>query len=234
MSYEIPKGRASFRYGISNPNQLLELFHKNPKMIGVAFVGRSNAGKSSLINTIFGKSTARVSKTPGRTREINTFSFPLTDQGKVVEDLGEFALFDLPGYGFADVPPQVKRNWEILIGNFFESLSDRLLVLVIQDARHPNQKADLQFLDYMKSFKPNSFLILNKLDKLKKQSDRAKLNKQKKEIFTTYKTVNQIHFVSAEKGTGVQQLKESIVQHLLLARERQNLKENQESGLSED
>ena len=77
MSYEIPKGKAKFLMGIDSPKQLDGWLKKTENIIGMAFVGRSNVGKSSTINTLFGKKTARTSNTPGRTRQINIFSFEL-------------------------------------------------------------------------------------------------------------------------------------------------------------
>ncbi len=215
MSFEIPKGQSTFIAGISNPNQLGQFFKNNKQFTAIAFVGRSNVGKSSLINSIFGKNTARVSKTPGRTREVNTFTFPLTLDGKPSPESGEFVLFDLPGYGFANVPSAVKKTWQELMGIFFRKIDKKTLVVVLQDARHPNQTADQQFLDYLKSYPLKSFLVLNKLDKLKKQSDRAKLNNQRAEILEKYSVVQQIHFVSAESQQGIPDLHEAIVQHLL-------------------
>jgi len=82
MSYQIKVHSAQFKMGISNAAQLSEWLTANPEMIGISFVGRSNVGKSSIINSLFGSKTARVSKTPGRTREINIFEFQLSLNGK--------------------------------------------------------------------------------------------------------------------------------------------------------
>ena len=117
MSYKIAKGSATFRYGFSKPEQLISWLQENPDAIGLSFIGRSNVGKSSLINSLFGKSTARISKTPGRTREVNIFTFSLSNEGKTDENIPPLFLFDLPGYGYAEVSKEVHKNWAILSQN---------------------------------------------------------------------------------------------------------------------
>ena len=92
----------------------------------IAFAGRSNAGKSSALNLICGqKQLARVSKTPGRTQLINLFGVPG----------GRFA--DLPGYGYAQVPEQVRRDWGKLIGQYMEGRQNLVGIVLIMDIRHP-------------------------------------------------------------------------------------------------
>lgn len=221
MSWEIHKGSAKFRYGFQNPSQLEGWLKDNPKAIGLGFVGRSNVGKSSLINALFGKSTARVSKTPGRTREINVFSFNLTFEGR--PDLEkEFYLFDLPGYGFAQVSQEMSRNWDELMNTFFTEAGESVLMVNLQDARHPNMKADIEFHSYLQKFDFQTFLIFNKIDKLKKQKEKAALNKLKPQIFKEYTWVKQIHFVSAESKQAVPQLEQAIISFLHNELELQN------------
>lgn len=211
MSLVIKKGSAKFRYGMSNPEQLAGWLEENPDARGVSFVGRSNVGKSSTINSLFGKQTARVSKTPGRTREINIFEFEL--QG---DDTGtKYFLFDLPGYGFAEVSKEMSKNWQVLMNTFFTNISRNVLMLNLQDARHPHQQSDVEFQEYLRNFNFETFLVFNKLDKLKKQKERAALDKLKPQIFNEYKWVKQIHFVSAEKRTKLEQLEQAIVSYLL-------------------
>lgn len=219
MALNISKGETTFRFGISSPEQLQTFLEENEKSVGVSFVGRSNVGKSSLINTLFGRKVARVSNTPGRTREINIFEFQLEDDGKVREDLPSFWLFDLPGYGFAEVPAKVSKNWEELMSVFFQKVPSTVLMLNLQDARHPNQKSDLSFQDFLTSFPLETFMVFNKLDKLKKQKDRAQLNKLKPKLYQDLKWVKQIHFVSAESKQGVDQLEAALIDFLLLKHE---------------
>ena len=109
MSYQIKPHTANFLMGISDPAQFEDWLNKNPNIIGVSFVGRSNVGKSSIINALFGSKTARVSKTPGRTREINIFEFELGLDGKKCQ-LPKFVLINLPGYGHAEVSKEMSKN----------------------------------------------------------------------------------------------------------------------------
>lgn len=215
MEYKVAKGTTKFRYGMTDPNQLVEWL-QNEKPIGVSFIGRSNAGKSSTINSLFGKSTAVTSKTPGRTRQVNIFEFKLEKEGKIVEDIPPFYLFDLPGYGHAKVSKDMQAEWGQLMDEFFHNCGYSNLMLNLQDARHPNQKADLAFRDYLKPFGHEAFMLFNKLDKLKTQKERAALNKLKPAIFKECKWVTQIHFISALKGQGIDQLESSIINYLLL------------------
>ncbi len=209
------KGSAHFQLGLDKFEQVENLFQKNPNMIGVAFVGRSNVGKSSLINSFYGKKTARTSKTPGRTREINVFSFNLGNVEGPDQDLPPFFFFDLPGYGHAEVSKEMQKNWNILMGTFFEYLPSSVAILNIQDARHPDQKADQDFHQFLKGSPHFTVLAFNKIDKFKKQKERAALQKKKKELFAKYKWVEQIHFVSAESQIGLPQLEQALVSFML-------------------
>lgn len=205
----IQKGKTEFLLGIDTVEQLKQWLNENPFANGIAFIGRSNVGKSSLINTIFGKSTARVSKTPGRTRQVNIFDFVVED--KVTKSFEHFFLFDVPGYGHAEVSKEMARNWEQLLDNFFHLCSEKVLLLNIQDARHPLQESDLLFHDYIKSFDLETYVLFNKVDKLKTQSERAKLKAKMPEIYKKFKWVKQIHFTSAEKGDGIPAVESAIV-----------------------
>lgn len=216
---EIIRGSAHFQLGLDKIEQLETLFSENQDMVGVAFVGRSNVGKSSLINSLFGKKTARTSKTPGRTREINVFSFQVGDKGKANDEIKPFLLFDLPGYGHAEVSKEMQKNWQLLMSYFFENLPQTVCLLNIQDARHPDQKSDQQFHEFLANSPLDTILTFNKIDKFKKQKERAALNKKKKDIFQKYKWVKQIHFVSAENNQGLDQLEQAILGFCLEGRE---------------
>lgn len=125
----------------------------------VAFVGRSNAGKSSAINAITHQKIARVSKTPGRTQAINFF---------VVKPL--VRLVDLPGYGFAKTPKLMQRIWGELIHSYLESRKSLKGLVVLMDIRHPLSPLDLQLIEWATDANINLHIVLTKADKLGKQA----------------------------------------------------------------
>ncbi|MBI99878.1 MAG: ribosome biogenesis GTP-binding protein YsxC [Halobacteriovoraceae bacterium] len=207
----LTRGSAKFLRAYDKPEDIIKWFEANPAP-GLAMAGRSNVGKSSLINALFGPKTARTSKTPGRTQKINIFSFEVKGED---EQIQKFYLYDLPGYGFAQVSKSMLRNWQELMTSFFLNLNDQTLVLNIQDARHPNQKSDLSFYDFIDPKYVDIFLAFNKIDKLKKQKEKAALKNLKAKIYEQYKAVKQIHFISAEKRTGCPELEYAIGSYLL-------------------
>lgn len=214
MSYTIRPQSADFKMGISVVAQFEEWLAQNQDAIGVSFVGRSNVGKSSMINSLFGGKTARVSKTPGRTREINIFEFELNLNGKKT-DLPKFFLIDLPGYGFAEVSKDMSKNWDELMGAFFAEVSGSMLLVNLQDARHPDQDADREFYNFIKKYPRKTILVFNKIDKLKTQKERNVLEKLKPQLSKDYKWIRQMYFASAESKKGIPQVEDAIVTHIL-------------------
>ena len=138
----------------------------------VAFVGRSNAGKSSAINTLANRTRlAYVSKTPGRTQHINFF------------DLGqERFLVDLPGYGFANVPEAVRAHWVELLGRYLGERQSLIGLLLIMDARHPLKDLDLRMLNYIAPTGRPVHILLSKADKLSRQEQTQTLRNVKAEL----------------------------------------------------
>lgn len=195
-----------FLAAITDINQLTGWLEDHPEQIGIAMVGRSNVGKSSLINALYGKKTARVSNTPGRTQSINIFSFTMTPEGPT------YFLYDLPGYGHAQVSKQMRKKWNMLLSLFFENLPEDIALLNIQDARHPLQKTDLEFMHWLKHFPHlTCHLCLNKFDKLKKQKDRSQLTKilkDHKELMAIY---TEKFKVSAQTEFGLDHLFDSLI-----------------------
>lgn len=125
----------------------------------VAFVGRSNAGKSSAINTLANHTRlAFTSKTPGRTQHLNYF------------DLGNHRyLVDLPGYGYAKVPPDVQAHWEQLLSQYLQTRDELCGLVVIMDARHPLTERDQGMLDWFAPTGKPIHILLTKSDKLSRQ-----------------------------------------------------------------
>ena len=138
----------------------------------VAFSGRSNAGKSSAINTICEQpSLARASKTPGRTQLINFFS---------IND--DIRLVDLPGFGFAKVPPKMKLDWQQLMQTYFEERECLSALIQIMDVRHPLRDFDLQMLEWAKNAEMPVLILLTKADKLKRGAAKNTLLKVRREV----------------------------------------------------
>ena len=138
-------------------NQLRDL----PRASGVevAFAGRSNAGKSSAINTLAKRDRlAYVSKTPGRTQHINFF--------RVGDD--NF-LVDLPGYGYAKVPLAIRQHWEHLLSTYLQTREVLYGMVLIMDIRHPMTKLDLQMLEWFSLTKKPVHILLTKSDKLSRR-----------------------------------------------------------------
>lgn len=203
------RGKAEFYRAYKSPADLANFFESHQGIQGLAMLGRSNVGKSSLINRLFGKGVARASNTPGRTREIIVFTFFLEGSDD------PYYLFDLPGYGFAKVSKAMAKNWDELMGQFFASVPREILMVNLQDARHPNQKNDQKFQGFLVQYENPIQLIFNKIDKLKKQKERSQLGKEIKAILPHYTHVDQIHRVSAETGEGINELEISLESYLL-------------------
>jgi GTP-binding protein len=139
----------------------------NDEGVEVAFAGRSNSGKSSAINAITGRlGLARTSKTPGRTQLINFFSM---EQGQ--------RLVDLPGYGFAKVPPDMQRHWHELMSSYFERRQSLRGLVVLMDSRHPLKDTDLQMLEWGQQRHLRCHVLLSKADKLT-QSEGMKVTRE--------------------------------------------------------
>lgn len=170
----------------------------------IAFAGRSNVGKSSLINKIFNrKSLARVSSMPGKTITINFY--------KIADEDVKFV--DLPGYGYAKVSKSEKERWAEMMEGYFNS--DRKIKLVIQliDMRHAPTKDDLSMLQFLLQSKISFIVAMTKSDKLKKKSQRDAALKVMNEELSFLGDVPCIPF-SAVNGEGTQEIKKYIEQSI--------------------
>lgn len=164
----------------------------------IVFAGRSNVGKSSLINRVFGrKSLARVSSVPGKTQTINFYS------------LDDIYLVDLPGYGYAKVAKTEKERWRELIGGYFAD-ADREIALVFSlvDMRHPPSKDDLTMINFLIDSEIPFCIILTKADKLKKTERMNRMEALKSEL-PMYESLTVIPF-SAVTDEGVGEIRSII------------------------
>ena len=166
----------------------------------IAFVGRSNVGKSSAINALLSrKKAARVSQRPGRTQGINVF--------KLDEDL---LFVDLPGYGFAKVPLAVKNSWKGMIEGYLFGRSALKLVVVLVDGRHSAQKLDLQLLETFQQEGVPHVVVGTKVDRIK----RSKRGKHKRILQEGLGTKGVISF-SSESKEGVEKVWNAIEQAIV-------------------
>ncbi len=131
-----------------------------------AFIGRSNVGKSSLINMLCNNDKlAKTSASPGKTQLINHFEILSTVGEGKDERIQKWFLVDLPGYGFAKVSMRSRRRWEQMIENYFRKRDNLAMAFVLIDARHSPQKIDLEFLENLKKWKIPLSLVFTKTDK---------------------------------------------------------------------
>lgn len=175
------------------------LFRQIPPCVNreVAFSGRSNVGKSTLINEIFGrKNLARVSSVPGKTTTINFF------------ELENIHFVDLPGYGYAKVSKSEKERWSGLIEGYLNSNRDIRLIIQLIDMRHPPSQDDLHMLDFLVDNELPFIIVLTKADKLKKMARLERMEAFKTEI-PYYDQTTVIPF-SSETHEGVEEVRKII------------------------
>lgn len=160
----------------------------------VAFVGRSNAGKSSAINTLANHvRLAYTSKTPGRTQHLNYFSL-----GK------NLYLVDLPGYGYAKVPPDVQQHWEALLSKYLQTREELVGLVLIMDARHPLTDRDQGMLDWFGPTGKPIHILLTKSDKLSRQESTLTLTKVRAYLAEFFPQCT-VQLFSSLKKTGVEE-----------------------------
>lgn len=174
-------------YGVSS--QLPE-----PERVEIAFAGRSNVGKSSLINKVFNrKNLARVSAVPGKTATINFYG---------VEDT---AFVDLPGYGYAKVAKSEKHRWSELIEGYFSQKRNVALVLLLIDIRHEPSQLDCDMVEYLVETEYPFLIVFTKADKLSRVQKEKRLEGFRSEI----PYGNEVHMlaVSSQTGEGIDELR---------------------------
>ena len=157
-----------------------------------AFIGRSNVGKSSLINMLTNKkSLAKTSGKPGKTRLINHF---LIDK--------EWYLVDLPGYGYAKVPKAERLKWETMLRNYILKRENLYCLFVLIDSRHEAQQVDLEFMEWLGVSEIPFNIVFTKTDKLKPSELEANMKAYEEKMFETWEQMPGYFISSAETGAG--------------------------------
>ena len=165
----------------------------------VAFIGRSNAGKSSAINVLTGQTRlARTSKTPGRTQLLNFFS------------VGENRyLVDLPGFGYAKVPIEMRNKWQQQLERYLRQRQSLRGLVLLMDIRHPFKDSDRMMLDWCVDAEVPLHILLTKTDKLKQGAAKAVLLQSRKEVQEHAELVS-VQLFSSLNGLGVEELREKL------------------------
>ena len=178
-------------------------FLPEPKVPEIAFAGRSNVGKSSLLNALTGrKSLARASVTPGRTQELNFF------------DVGEplaMRLVDMPGYGFAKAPIKVVERWKMLVRDFLRGRLVLKRALVLIDSRHGVKEVDRDMMKLLDEAAVGYRLVLTKTDKIKASELAAVLAATEAEARKRTAAFPHVHATSSEKGMGIAELRAAVL-----------------------
>ena len=178
------------KYLISNADVAKCPAHGKPEY---AFIGRSNVGKSSLINMLTRqKSLAKTSQTPGKTLLINHFT---------IND-GSWYIVDLPGYGFASRGQKQREEIKRIIESYILKSDTMTLLFVLLDIRHKPQKIDLEFITWLGEHGVPFALIFTKADKLSKTAGEKMVADYKKELLKSWEELPEIFITSGEKGTG--------------------------------
>ena len=182
-------------------------FLPEPTVPEIAFCGRSNVGKSSLLNALTGrKAIARASVTPGRTQELNFFE---------VGDPLQFRLVDMPGYGFAKAPVKVVERWKNLVKSYLRGRQVLARNLVLVDSRHGLKDVDREMMTMLDEAAVGYRIVLTKTDKVKASDLERVAGKVAEEARKHPAAYPELHLTSSEKGMGIAALRAAVVQDAL-------------------
>ena len=178
-------------------------FLPEPDVPEIAFCGRSNVGKSSLLNALTGRrAIARTSVTPGRTQELNFFE---------VGEPTTFRLVDMPGYGYAKAPPKVVEQWRGLVRSFLRGRVPLKRTLLLVDSRHGIKDVDLEMMKMLDEAAVGYRVVLTKADKIKAEELARVIEKTAQEARKHPAAYPVIHVTSSEKKMGIEELRAAVL-----------------------
>ena len=179
-------------------------FLPDPTLPEIAFAGRSNVGKSSLLNRLTNRSgLARTSNTPGRTQELNIFE---------VGDPVRLRLVDMPGYGFAKAPKEVARKWRHLVNDYLRGRQALKRALVLVDSRHGLKEIDREVMKMLDDAAVSYHLVLTKADKIKASELREVEQRTADEAAKRPAAHPDVITTSSETGMGIERLRRAVVE----------------------
>ncbi|MDH5489646.1 MAG: ribosome biogenesis GTP-binding protein YihA/YsxC [Rhodospirillaceae bacterium] len=188
-------GECTFMLGAAGLEQVPET-----EIAEIAFAGRSNVGKSSLINSLTGRnSLARTSHTPGRTQQINFFNLS-----------GRITIADLPGYGYARAPKDEVAKWTRLVNAYLKGRRTLVRVMMLIDGRHGIKDVDRKIMKMLDDAAVSYQVVLTKADKLKEKEQSAVVAKTALELATHVAAYPFLHLCSSHKGSGIETLRADI------------------------